>query len=85
MNPISKPRDAKASRVARDIKSHGRGLGFDQIGIASIDLADDEQRLERWLALGRHGEMGYMAQHGRKRSRPEELVDGTVSVVCVRA
>ena len=54
-------------------------LGFSRAGIAAIDLSEDETRLVNWLAAGRHGEMGYMARHGRKRSRPADLVAGHAS------
>lgn len=37
-----------------------------------------------WLGDGMHGEMHYMAAHGDKRSRPAQLVEGTVSVISVR-
>jgi epoxyqueuosine reductase len=43
-----------------------------------------EERLEKWLEADRHGEMAYMAAHGRKRSRPDALVPGTTRVICVR-
>jgi epoxyqueuosine reductase len=59
-------------------------LGFDQVGVAGIELPDDEAKLERWIADGRHGEMDYMARHGRRRSRPDELVPGTLRVISVR-
>jgi len=36
------------------------------------------------LALGFHGDMAYMANHGLKRARPAELVPGTLSVITVR-
>jgi epoxyqueuosine reductase len=61
-----------------------RELGFDQVGVADIDLGGDEVNLERWLAEGRHGGMDYMARHGRRRSRPAELVPGTMRVISVR-
>ena len=32
-------------------------------------------------AAGKHGEMDYMAKHGTRRSRPDELVPGTVRVM----
>jgi epoxyqueuosine reductase len=70
--------------LARDIKSWGRELGFQRVGIASVDLAADERRLDAWLAARRHGEMGYMARHGHKRSRPADLVPGTLRVVSAR-
>jgi epoxyqueuosine reductase len=43
-----------------------------------------EQRLLDWLAQGYHGDMGWMAHHGSKRSRPAELVPGTLSIISVR-
>ncbi len=70
--------------LAERIKRWGRELGFQQVGIADTDLSADEERLDEWLGLGRHGEMGYMASHGTKRSRPAELVSGTRSVISVR-
>ncbi|NGX15504.1 tRNA epoxyqueuosine(34) reductase QueG [Wenzhouxiangella sp. XN24] len=69
---------------ARDISAWGRELGFGALGIARIDLPDDEAWLKRWLALGRHGEMNWMARHGTRRSRPAELIPGTVTVISVR-
>ncbi len=59
-------------------------LGFDQVGVAATGLPEDEVNLERWLADGRHGGMDYMARHGRRRSRPDELVPGTLRVISVR-
>ena len=59
-------------------------LGFDQVGVAGIELPQDEANLERWIAEERHGDMQYMARHGRRRSRPDELVPGTLRVISVR-
>ena len=70
--------------LAADIKAWAEQLGFQQAGISAGTLADDETHLERWLAAGRHGSMAYMAAHGRKRSRPAELVPGTLRVISVR-
>ncbi|HET7204874.1 MAG TPA: tRNA epoxyqueuosine(34) reductase QueG, partial [Steroidobacteraceae bacterium] len=70
--------------LARSIKDWGRELGFQKVGIAGIDLAADERRLEAWLAQGRHGTMAYMHRHGTRRTRPAELVPGTLRVVSAR-
>ena len=72
------------SHLAVEIKSWGRDLGFQAVGISDIDLSLAEQRLLNWLARQHHGEMGYMARHGTRRSRPQELVPGTLRVICVR-
>jgi epoxyqueuosine reductase len=70
--------------LAQDIKQQGRALGFSQIAISGIDLADAEAALLDWLAAGYHGEMAYMQRHGRKRARPAELVPGTLRVITAR-
>ena len=70
--------------LARRIKTWGQELGFQQVGIADVDLGKDEVLLKRWLAEGRHGEMEYMERHGSRRARPAELVPGTVRVISAR-
>jgi epoxyqueuosine reductase len=72
------------ARLARDIKSWGLALGFDAVGIADTELSEAETRLLEWLARGRQGEMDYMARHGTRRSRPAELVPGTIRVISAR-
>jgi epoxyqueuosine reductase len=78
------PRPADPADLAGRIKAWGRALGFEQVGIADIDLGDAEARLLQWLQRGFHGEMDYMAAHGTRRARPAELVPGTVRAICVR-
>jgi epoxyqueuosine reductase len=70
--------------LAASIKEWGRELGFQQVGIADIDLGMDAEYLERWLASKCHGEMGYMERHGLKRAHPEEIHPGTLRVISVR-
>ncbi len=72
------------AELALLIKDWGTALGFEQVGIAGIDLADHEQHLHEWLKQGFHGEMDYMAYHGNRRSRPADLVPGTTRVISVR-
>ncbi|MGM0638487.1 MAG: tRNA epoxyqueuosine(34) reductase QueG, partial [Pseudomonadota bacterium] len=75
---------ADLASLAQRIKTWGRELGFQQLGITDVDLAEEEPRLARWLAAGHQGEMGFMAKHGTRRTRPAELVPGTVRVISVR-
>jgi epoxyqueuosine reductase len=70
--------------LARGIRTWGQALGFGALGIARASLPEDEAWLKRWLALGRHGEMEWMARHGTRRSRPAELVPGTLTVIAAR-
>ena len=72
------------STLALQIKAWGTELGFQQTGIAGIDLSEAEERLQQWLAKGFQGNMDWMAKHGSKRTHPEELHEGTVSIISVR-
>ena len=82
MSPPAQPTDVFT--LVADIRRWGLELGFQQIGVADLDLTTAEQRLDDWLDKGFHGEMDYMARHGRKRTRPELLVPGTASVITAR-
>jgi len=70
--------------LKQQIRHWGQALGFQQVGIAGTELAREEAYLLRWLEQGRHGQMDYMARHGTRRSRPAELVPGTLRVITVR-
>lgn len=70
--------------MATTIKEWARALGFAGIGITDTDLSAAEPGLLTWLAKQYHGDMDYMAKHGSKRSRPAELVPGTLRVISVR-
>jgi len=72
------------AQLAARIRAWGKDLGFQAVAIADIDLSDCESRLAAWLAQGCHGDMDYMARHGTLRTRPAELVPGTVRVICAR-
>jgi epoxyqueuosine reductase len=76
--------DQDLSRLAQQIKQWGRELGFAAVGIADCDLGAAEAGLQEWLDRGFHGEMDYMAVHGTKRSRPGELVPGTLRIISAR-
>lgn len=70
--------------LTASIREWAAQLGFQQVGITDIDLTEDALRLDAYLAAGYHGEMEYMASHGTMRSRPDELVPGTLRVISVR-
>jgi epoxyqueuosine reductase len=71
-----------------DLKARLSGLaqarGFEALGVADVALDADAAYLDRWIDAGKHGEMNYMHKHGTKRSRPGELVPGTVRVLTAR-
>jgi len=71
-------------RLKSDIRDWALGLGFQQIGVSNIDLAKAEARLQEWLSANFHGHMDYMSRHGTRRSRPDELVPGTLRILSAR-
>jgi len=72
------------AQLANRIKHWGEELGFQQVGICDTQLEDHEARLLAWLENRFHGSMAYMERHGTRRSRPGELIPGTVRVISVR-
>lgn len=70
--------------LANKITEWGQELGFQQIGITDTDLSQYEERFLAWLANGFHGTMQYMEKHGAKRSRPAELIPGTIRIISAR-
>ena len=76
--------EGRLKELKARISSWSLDLGFQQLGVTDIDLTEHEKKLEAWLAAGFHGEMKYMERHGRKRSRPGDLVPGTVRVISAR-
>jgi len=70
--------------LAAAIKAWGVDLGFAELRITSATLDTADAGLQSWLDAGFHGQMDYMAAHGSKRTRPAELVPGTVRVISAR-
>lgn len=79
-----KPDTIDYRQLLQSISDWSKELGFQQLGVADIDLNKHEQYLNNWLAAGFHGEMDYMFKHGSKRSHPEQLVGDTSRVISVR-
>ncbi|MEZ4703008.1 MAG: tRNA epoxyqueuosine(34) reductase QueG [Rhodothermales bacterium] len=75
---------ASRRRLTDALKTEARRLGFDACGVSLAERLDDEAlRLEQWLTEGRHGTMGWMANHFDKRVDPRRLVDGAQTVISV--
>ncbi|HEX20593.1 MAG TPA: tRNA epoxyqueuosine(34) reductase QueG [Acidiferrobacteraceae bacterium] len=70
--------------LSASIKQWSRQLGFQQTGISDAKLDEAESLLQQWLQKNYHGDMHYMAKHGRKRSRPGLLIPGTLRIISVR-
>ena len=70
--------------LSSKIKLWGQALGFQKIGFSDIQLEKTQQRLQTWVNKGFYGDMDWMHHHGSKRTHPEELVEGTISIISVR-
>jgi epoxyqueuosine reductase len=75
---------ADRARLVEDIRRRSVELGFGRLGVATLELAADEAHFLDWLRAGFAGEMHYMSRHGLRRTRPRELLPGTVSCISVR-
>lgn len=71
-------------QLAASIRRWAQDLGFQQTGFTRRSLARAETRLNDWLDAGMQGDMEWMGRHGAKRTRPSELVPGTLTVISVR-
>jgi epoxyqueuosine reductase len=76
-----KPPDHAA--LAARVRGLAREFGFQRCGITGVGLGEDEEYLRDWLAQGLYGSMDWMARHGDKRARPDELIPGTLRVISV--
>ncbi len=70
--------------LVKDIRSWAVELGFDEIGIADVDLSSVSADYREWLRCRFHGEMDYMEQNVEKRLSPDVLLPGTIRVIAVR-
>ncbi len=80
--PLIEQKDPQA--LLQKLQAWAIDLGFSQIGVADIDLSSIEPEFTHWLERGFHGDMHYMAAHGLKRTRPAQLVPGTVRIITAR-
>jgi epoxyqueuosine reductase len=83
MNPPLQSRH-QLDELKSSLVSLAHARGFDALGVADVEIDADAAWFERWLKAGRHGEMDYMWKHGSRRTRPAELVPGTVRVLSAR-
>ena len=71
-------------QLADNIRQWGRELGFQQVGIAAIDLGDHVAHLHNWLEAGYYGDMDYMADRKHLRTEPPQLLSGAIRVISAR-
>jgi epoxyqueuosine reductase len=66
------------------LKARARAIGFDDVAVAPATMAGEiGDRLEAFLALGRHGDMAWMASNAERRRSPLALWPETRSALVV--
>ena len=78
------PTEQELQALSSGIRRWAGELGFQQTGVTHVKLDEHERYLQKWLDAGFHGDMDYMARHGSKRARPDELIPGTLRVISLR-
>ena len=67
------------------IAAEAKALGFSDVRIGPARIPESSRaELDAWLAEGCHGSMAYMERHADLRKDPALLVNGALSVICVR-
>jgi epoxyqueuosine reductase len=72
------------NQLTDNIKTWGKSLGFQQVGISNVDLSQHEKALRNWLKNGYQGNMSFLERNVDKRLSPSELVPGTLRIISVR-
>jgi len=76
--------ETQALHAKEHLSQTAKDFGFDQVGVAGIDLTAEAAQFRHWLEMGLQGQMDYLRKHGEKRFKPELLVPNTIRVICVR-
>ena len=84
MEPIVLPVKFSQEDIVSKLETWASELGFQDIGIASLELDSDISYLKSWLDKGYHGSMAYLEQNAPKRYDPKKLIPGTLSVISIR-
>ena len=67
-------------RLAEEIKSRAKTLGFDVAGIAPATESNRKPELMRWLEAGHHAEMNWLARDPERRADPRRILPNCASV-----
>ncbi len=79
---VEQRRRAKASRRSVEVKRRALEIGFDAVGVASLERNAHADELDRWLNAGYAGTMTYLHRQAEKRKDPARIMPGAkVAVV----
>ncbi len=69
--------------TAAEVKAEAERIGFVACGIAPLEPSRRADALDRWLARGYAGVMGYLPRQARKRKDPRTITPGARTAVVV--
>jgi epoxyqueuosine reductase len=69
------------SGLTAAVKERALAEGCDLVGVAAAAVVPGADRLQEWLAAGRHGDMSYLAETTALRTDPRLVLPGCRSVV----
>jgi epoxyqueuosine reductase len=69
--------------AAQALKEEAKRLGFLRVGIARADEPPHFGRFRDWIAGGFHARMFYLERTTEVRGRPQELLPGARSILCL--
>ena len=70
---VTQRRRAKTSRESVQVKRRALALGFDAVGITTLEPNAHAGELERWLGAGYGGTMSYLERQAGKRKEPARI------------
>ena len=69
--------------AADRIRALAGAQGFALFGVAKAEPSARATEMAQWIADGKHGEMGYLAEHLALKQDPRGLLDGAKSILVV--
>src|SRR5438128_4756640 len=78
---VEQERNAEASRRTVELKRRALEMGFNAVGVASLEPNAHAAELDRWLAAGYDGTMTYLHRQAAKRKEPARIMPGATAAV----
>src|SRR6266545_3389896 len=81
MSGVEERRGGDAWRNAVEMKRRAIALGFDAVGIATLDGNAHAADLDHWLAAGYAGTMSYLHRQAQQRQQPAQIMPEAAAAV----
>src|SRR5436190_23151212 len=78
---VEQRRRAETSRNTVELKRRALEMGFDAVGVASLEPNAHAAELDHWLAAGYAGTMTYLHRQAAKRREPAGILPGAGAAV----